>query len=127
LQPIDSISGNGRHAIVVAPELFRLEMFRIGRTYELAITKHTLVTEDGHPKPRIASTLVFRAREGTLALDLWSAENHRLRGTIIPAFNSEAGELRELPAKFDKPIKSATAALNCLACKHVHVAIAPAS
>ncbi len=124
LQPIDSISGNGKHAVVVAPELVRVEMFRIGRTYELAITKHTLVIEENRAKPRIVSTLVFRAREGTLSLDLWSAENHRLRGTLIPAFYSDAGELRELPAKFEDTIKRATAALNCLACKHVHVAVA---
>jgi hypothetical protein len=124
LQPIDSISGNGRHAVVVAPELVRLEMFRIGRTYELAITKHTLVTTEGRVKPRIKSDLLFRAREGTLSLDLWAQENQALRGTLIPAFYSEAGELRELPAKFEEPVKSATAALNCLACKHVHVAVA---
>ena len=38
LQQIDSISGNGRHAIVIAPELVRIEMLRVGHTYELAIT-----------------------------------------------------------------------------------------
>src|SRR5579871_1047280 len=55
LQPIDSISGNGRHAVVVAPEFVRIEMFRIGRTYELAITRHTLQEQDGRAKPTIAS------------------------------------------------------------------------
>ena len=35
----------------------------------------------------------------------------------------EAGELRELPARFGEAIKNASTALNCLACKHVHVAV----
>lgn len=124
LQPIDSISGNGRHAVVVAPSFVRIEMFRVGRTYELAITRHTLQEQDGHAKPMIASTLLFRGREGTLSLELWAQENRTLRGTIMPSFYSEAGELREIPRIFEDAVKSATSALNCLACKHVHIAVA---
>jgi len=124
LQPIDSISGNGRHAVVVAPELVRIEMFRIGRTYELAITRHILQTQEAQPKPKIQSLLLFRGREGTLSLDLWAQENRSLRGTITPSFYSEAGELREIPQHFEAAVRSATSALNCLACKHVHVAVA---
>jgi hypothetical protein len=124
LQPIDSISGNGRHAVVVAPEFIRLEMFRVGRTYELAVTRHVLTPQEGLPKPRITSVLLFRGREGTLSLDLWAPENRALRGTITPSFYSEAGELREIPRSFEDAVKSATNALNCLACKHVHVAVA---
>jgi len=124
LQPIDSISGNGRHAIVVAPEFVRIDMFRIGRTYELTITRHTLQTEEGRSKPHIASALLFRGREGTLSLDLWAPENRALRGTLTPSFHSEAGELREIPKSFEDAVKRVTNALNCLACKHVHVAVA---
>ena len=40
LQPIDSLAVNGVHAVVVAPVFTRVEMFRMGRTYELVITKH---------------------------------------------------------------------------------------
>jgi hypothetical protein len=124
LQPIDSISGNGRHAVVVALEFVRIEMFRIGQTYELAITRHTLQIQDGRSKPQIASALVFRGREGTLSLDLWAQENRLLRGTITPSFYSDAGELREIPRRFEEAAKGVTAALNCVACKHVHVAVA---
>src|SRR5580658_5666281 len=60
LLPIDSLSGNGRHAIVIAPELVRVEMLRIGHTYELAISKHTLTNADGRIRPAITSTLLFR-------------------------------------------------------------------
>jgi hypothetical protein len=124
LQPIDSISGNGRHAVVVAPELVRIEMFRIGRTYELAITRHLLRAPEGRSKPTVLSSLLFRGREGTVSFDLWAQENRLLRGTITPSFYSEAGELRDIPHAFEVSVKNVTAALNCLACKHVHVAVA---
>ncbi|WP_114210107.1 hypothetical protein [Acidisarcina polymorpha] len=124
LQPIDSISGNGRHAVVVAPELVRIDMFRIGRTYELAITRHLLESEQGHAKPRMTSTLLFRGRDGTISFDLWAPESRSIRGTITPSFYSEAGELRDIPHSFEAAVKNVTAALNCLACKHVHVAVA---
>jgi len=124
LLPIDSISGNGRHAVVVASEFIRIEMFRVGRTYELAITRHAQETWDGHSKPKISSSLLFRGREGTLSIDLWARENRRLQGTIVPSFYSEAGELRDLPPTLEKAIQGVTVAVNCLACKHTHIAVA---
>lgn len=124
LQPIDSISGNGRHAVVVAPGFVRIEMFRIGRTYDLAITRHTLQEQDGRAKPTIASSMLFRGHEGTLSLDLWAQEHRANRGMILPSFYSEAGEIRVIPKSFEDAVKSVTNALNCLACKHVHVAVA---
>ena len=69
LQQIDSISGNGRHAIVIAPELVRLEMLRVGHTYELAITRLWLKTVEGHARPVIATAPVFRGHQGTLGID----------------------------------------------------------
>ena len=75
LQQIDSISGNGRHAIVIAPELVRIEMLRIGHTYELAITRLLLKSEEGHTRPAIVTAPLFRGHQGTLAVELWNAEN----------------------------------------------------
>ena len=74
LQPIDSISGNGRHAVVVAPGLVRIEMFRVGQTYELAITRHALQARGGQNKPVMVSAPLFRGREGTLSLDIQAKE-----------------------------------------------------
>ncbi len=85
LQQIDSISGNGRHAIVIAPELVRIEMLRIGHTYELAITRLWLKSEEGHTRPAIVTAPLFRGHQGTLAVELWNAENKALRGTVAPA------------------------------------------
>jgi hypothetical protein len=125
LQPIDSLPGNGRHAIVIAPELIRIEMLRIGHTYEVAISKHSLVNNGSQVRPVITSTLLFRGNQGTLAIDLWNPENKRLRGSIAPVFYTPAGEIRRHPERFDDAIRKITGALACLKCKHTHVAGPP--
>ena len=125
LQPIDSLSGNGRHAIVIAPELIRIEMLRIGHTYEMAISKHSLVNNGSQVRPVITSTLLFRGNQGTLAIDLWNPENKRLRGSIAPVFYTPAGEIRRHPERFDEAIRKITGALACLGCKDTHVAVPP--
>ena len=87
LQQIDSISGNGRHAIVIAPELVRIEMLRIGHTYELAITRLWLKSEEGHTRPAIATAPHLP----------WPSGNARRRtlecGEQVPARNGCAGLL----------------------------------
>jgi len=127
LQQIDSISGNGRHAIVIAPELVRIEMLRVGHTYEVAITRLWLKTEEGHTRPVIATAPFFRGHQGTLAVELWNAENKALRGTIAPVFYTAAGELLNLPNRFEEAIRKITSAVACLGCKHTHIAVAPAA
>jgi hypothetical protein len=127
LQQIDSISGNGRHAIVIEPELVRIEMLRIGHTYELAITRLWLKSEEGHTRPVIATATLFRGRQGTLAVELWNAENKALRGTVAPVFYTAAGEALHLPDRFDEAIRKITGAVACLGCKHTHIAVAPTS
>ncbi len=125
LQQIDSISGNGRHAIVIAPELVRIEMLRIGHTYELAVTRLWLKSEEGHTRPAIVTAPLFRGHQGTLAVELWNAENKSLRGTIAPLFYTAAGEVLDLPERFDEAIRNISGAVACPGCKHTHVAAAP--
>jgi hypothetical protein len=127
LQQIDSISGNGRHAIVISPELVRIEMLRIGHTYELAITRLWLKSEEGHTRPAIAAAPVFRGHQGTLAAEIWNAENKVLRGSVAPAFYTAAGEVLDLPERFDEAIRRITGAVACRGCKHTHIAAAPDS
>jgi hypothetical protein len=127
LQVIDSISGNGRHSIVIAPELLRIEMLRIGHTYELAITRLWLKTEEGRSRSTIATAPVFRGHQGTLAIDLWNAQNKSLRETVAPIFYTAAGEVLNLPVQFDEAIRKTAAAVACLGCKHTHIAVAPAA
>ena len=125
LQQIDSISSNGRHAIVIAPELVRIEILRIGHTYELAITRLWLKTVEGHTRPAIATAPIFRGRPGTLAVELWNAENKALRGTVAPVFYTAAGEVLNLPDRFGEAIRKITGAVTCLGCKHTHIAVPP--
>ena len=127
LQQIDSISGNGRHAIVIAPQLVRIEMLRIGHTYELAITRLWLKTDEGRSRPAIAAAPVFRGHQGTLAVELWNVDNKSLRGVVAPVFYTAAGEALSLPEQFDTAIRKITAAVSCLGCKHTHIAVAPLS
>jgi hypothetical protein len=125
LQPIDSLGVNGRHAAVIAPELVRLDMLRIGRTYELAITAHNLIVLPGNVRPRLASRLLFRGQQGTLAIELWKPTNMNLRGEIAPVFYTTAGEVRRLPAQFEDAVRKVTGAISCVGCKHCHIATAP--
>jgi hypothetical protein len=125
LQPIDSLSGNGRHAIVIAPELVRIEMLRVGHTYEMAISRHSLVNNGSRVRPVITSALLIRGHQGTLAIDLWNQENRRLRGSIAPLFYTPAGESRRYPERFDEAIRKITGAVACMGCKHTHIAVSP--
>ena len=78
LQPLDSLSGNGRHAVVIAAELVRIDMLRVGRTYELAISRHVLTAHETGRRPKINSTVLFRGHQGTLAVELWKEAQHQV-------------------------------------------------
>jgi hypothetical protein len=125
LQPLDSLSGNGRHAVVIAGELVRIDMLRVGRTYELAISRHALTTHETGRRPAINSTALFRGHQGTLAVELWKEDQRKLRGSISPAFYTSAGETKQLPEIFEHAVRKVTGALSCLGCKHTHVSVPP--
>jgi hypothetical protein len=124
LQPLDSIAGNGRHAIVIATELLRVDMLRVGRTYDLAISKHSLLSTGEQRRPAITSAMLFRGHQGTLAAELWKEEYRKLRGSLAPVFYTPAGEMKQFPQIFDDAIKKITGALSCLGCRHAHIAAA---
>lgn len=125
LQSIDTIAVNGRHAVVLAESLVRIEMTRVVRTCELAITSHSLSIPPGRTRPEVSSKLLFRGADGSLPADLWQEEHKALRGELTPVFYSHAGELVDLPERFESAIKKITAAICCVGCRHTHVAIAP--
>jgi hypothetical protein len=75
LQSIDSIAVNGRHAILLAESMVRIEMLRSERTWELAITLHALSRVPERARPQIVSKSLFRGRDGVLSVDLWKEEN----------------------------------------------------
>ena len=125
LQSLDSIALNGRHAIFLAETLVRVEMLRTVRTCELAITLHTLSNVPSRNRPEVASTLLFRGRDGVLPIDLWKGEHRALRGKLTPLFYDRAGEVLHLPQRFEEAIRKVTSAVCCVGCKHSHVGVPP--
>ena len=69
LHPIDAVGVNGLHAVVVAPVLVRVEMFRAGRTCELLITKHWPGYLAVGKRPALESSLLFRGVHGYLEIE----------------------------------------------------------
>jgi hypothetical protein len=125
LQSIHSIAVNGRHAILLAESMVRIEMLRSERTWELAITLHTLSRVPERARPQIVSKSLFRGRDGILSVDLWKEEHRALRGKLAPIFYSRAGEALTFPPSFEEAIRKTTAAACCVGCKHTHVGVPP--
>jgi hypothetical protein len=107
------------HALVIASNLVRVEMLRVGHTYDLFITQHSPELSDHRKRPPLESKILFRAHEGYLALELVK-ENKHLRGSVMPAFHSRAGEVLTVPVEFEAVVKTITGAANCVGCRHSH-------
>ena len=124
LHPLDSIGVNGVHAVVIAPRLVRVEMFRRGHTYDLFITRHAPGATENGKRPLLESKVLFRAPDGYLALDLVK-EYKNQRGSVMPAFHSRGGEPVLIPAQFEAVVKATTHAVACVGCVHSHYVRAP--
>ena len=120
LQRVDSIQANGVHAIVVAPVLIRLEMVRIERTYDLLISRHSLVELANGSRPRLESSILFYGRRGNLEMELWGKDSG-FCGAVSPVFYTRSGESAELPTHFERAIAQVTAAACCIGCHHCHL------
>ncbi len=119
LQPIDSLAVNGVHAVIVAPVVTRIEMFRAGRTYELSITKHRPSEVQNGSWPKLLAEEVFRGTNGYLGLELWGKDKV-LSGSVLPQFFTRAGEEIGVPAAFAPATKALAAAVNCVGCTSSH-------
>ena len=124
LQPIDSLAVNGVHAVIVAPVVTRIEMFRAGRTYELSITRHRPGETQNGSRPKLLAEEVFRGTNGYLGLELWGKDK-ALSGLVLPQFFTRAGDEIEVPAAFVAAAKALTAAVNCVGCTSCHYLIPP--
>lgn len=125
LQPLDSFGGNGRHAIVIATDLVRIEMLRIERTYELLISRHVLSDAGRGGRPELRSIILYRGREGALSASVASGSSENSARAISPIFHTGAGEVHTFPPKFAQAIQSITSAVECFRCKHTHIAVRP--
>ena len=119
LQPIDSLAVNGVHALIVAPVVTRIEMFRTGRTYELSITRHRPSRTENGNRPKLIAEEVFRGTNGYLGLELWGKDK-ALSGSVMPQFFSRSGEEIAVPAAFAPATLALTEAVNCVGCTSSH-------
>ncbi|MCZ2078353.1 MAG: hypothetical protein LC130_25560 [Bryobacterales bacterium] len=119
LQPIDSVAVNGRHAVVIAPALVSVEVFRVRHTYDVLILAHNVVQVADGRRARPEANVLFRGRQGYLPLDLTGDEKN-VAGEIVPEFFSKAGELITVPAMFGKALKAAVRGASCVSCTHQH-------
>jgi hypothetical protein len=119
LHPVESIAVNGLHAVVIAPEVIRVDMLRTDRTYELLITEHRLGSAENGSRPRFETEILFRGVHGRLELDL-SRRDKAQAGHVAPCFYSFSGEPVTIPQKFIAAVRAATYGVNCIACSHSH-------
>lgn len=126
LHPVDSLGANGAHAVVVAPLLVKVDMFRYGRTYQLLISRHEPSPVANGTRPTLKSTEIFHGTDGYLPLDLCGKEKH-LAGTVMPDFFSRAGERLDIPAQFYAAAMGSTLGVCCVGCAHPHYLLPRAS
>jgi len=124
LHPVDAIGVNGVHAVVVAPVLVRIELFRAGRTCQLLISKHEPGNIVNGRRPPLESTALFRGVNGFLDGEPFGKKDY-LRASAMPRFWSRGGEQREIPPEFVAAVHGATIGATCLGCTHTHCLIAP--
>ena len=124
LHPIDAVGVNGIHAVVVAPIIVRIELFRAGRTCQLLITRHAPGKGENGRRPPLANAVLFRGVNGFLHSEEPEKES-RLAGSAVPRFWSRSGEEREIPASFVAAVQAATDGVNCFGCSHTHFLAAP--
>lgn len=118
LHPIDAIGVNGLHAVVVAPALVRIELFRTGRTCQLLITKHQPGKIENGRRPPLKNSVLFRGMNGFLGREQFGKEG--VSGSATPRFWSRGGEERGIPPVFLAAVQAATKGAHCVACFHTH-------
>jgi len=119
LHPLDSIGFNGVHAVVMAPVLVRVEMFRSGRTYRLLISEHRVGNAHNGRERSLETRVLFDGADGYLDLELWKRDR-ALAGTVLPQFYSRGGETTEIPESFRTVVMATTKGVACVRCSHSH-------
>ena len=119
LQRIKNFLPNGIHAVVIANQLVRVEMFRYETTYHLLISKHWLQGEDKE-RPELKSAILFLGRNGSLDTELWG-KDAAFRGGALPHFYARSGELAPPKAIWASATQKITEAVCCPGCRHCHL------
>jgi hypothetical protein len=123
LHPIDAVGVNGVHAVVIAPVLVRIELFRSGRTFQLLITKHEPEQVQNGRRPPLSNSVVFRGVNGFLQC-AETGKGSCLTGSAVPCFWTRSGEERRIPSLFVVAVQAATTGASCVGCSHTHYLVA---
>jgi hypothetical protein len=124
LQPLQSITANGPHAVIISPMLVSVEMFRVEQTYELIIARHEVRSARDGKAPFVFAQATFVGRHGYLSLELWGRDRETA-GEIAPEFFTHGGERNEIPRRFLAAVRAVTKGVACLACERPQFAQAP--
>lgn len=124
LHPIDAVGVNGVHAVVIAPVLVRVELFRTGRTCQLLITKHQPGRAENDRRPPLENRALFRGVNGFLEAEQPSGGSDPTT-SAMPRFWSRAGEEYEIPPVFAAAVQAATKGARCIGCLHAHYLVEP--
>jgi len=125
LHPIDGMAFNGVHAVVVAPVLVRVELFRSGRTCQLLITRHMPSSSENYRRPWVENSVLFRGINGFMdASPVGKNESTALQG---PRFWTRSGEELPLPSLWTAAVLAAARGVNCVGCSHAHFLVRPSA
>jgi len=119
LQRVKNFLPNGVHAVVIANELVRVEMFRYETTYQLLISRHWLRRGDKE-RPELKSRILFLGRNGSLDTELWG-KDAAFRGGAMPHFYARSGELAPPDTTWANATFKITEAASCCGCRHSHL------
>jgi hypothetical protein len=119
LQRVQNFLPNGVHAVVVACELVRMEMFRFEYSYDLLITRHWLNGEEGK-RPELRNEILFLGRNGSLDTELWG-KDAAFRGGAQPHFYTRSGERGRPADQWSDASFKITEAVCCSGCRHCHL------
>jgi len=113
LQPVKNFMPNGLHAILLAKgPIVRMDMYRFETSYDLLITSHTLAPEEGTPKPKLETRLIFFHRFGVLERELWGKDK-MFRGAVAPEFFMSNGTRIRFSRDRRSPRQSQTSSRPC--------------
>ena len=118
-QRVQNFMPNGVHAVVIEPEVCRVQMFRYEHTYDVLITRHWLSGIEGR-RPQIQNEILFSHRAGTLTTELWGKDS-AFRGGAVPRFFKRNGDEQLPPEAFIDILMKVTEGVCCVGCKHTHL------
>lgn len=119
LQRVQNFLPNGMHAVIVADEFVRVEMFRFENTYDLLITKHWLERQD-RKRAELRNSILFLGRNGFLQTELWG-KDAAFRGGAVPHFLTRSGEPGQPESLWTDATLKVTEAACCCGCRHSHL------